>query len=400
MNSTTILTIDPHMTLQRDTYESPEQQSCENPNSPHEESSQSLEHVPETADRSGCEDAVIIPVPPDIDSLIKSFEMIFQLQQRSEEIRYLLEKIDHVLLTSRSASDLALRIVKILKEEFDLAAVQILFRDDHPIASKFAWSTPVGVGLIPPDLMDAEELFSEDPFVLDDPSGPLAHSLFGDPALPLSSATVATLSANGHELGLLCLGSSDPGRYWCGMNTELIASLATKISLGILNAWDHETRMRDALLACGEGPYTEAFFLEYLQKELNRSWRTLTPFSLMALEWHPHAEGCSPAREQVVALVQSNLRSEDIVAESESGNLWVLLPHTNIEHAKAVGERLSDRVREEFQDRGVLSAGITQFSRYAGVASALLRQAERALAEARGANDSPVVAHPLDEVIS
>lgn len=400
MDSVPNLTIGADTTLQRDIYESHEQRSCEKSSSPRRESSQGLEHILGAPDCSGCEDAVIIPVPTDIKSLIKSFEMVFQLQQRSEEIRHLLEKVDRVLLTSRSTSDLVLRMVAILKEEFDLTAVQILFRDDHPIASKFAWNTPLGVGLIPPDLMDTAELFSEDPFVLDDPSGPLAHSLFGDPALPLSSATVATLSANGHELGLLCLGSSDPGRYWCGMNTELIASLATKVSLGILNAWDHETRLRDALLAREEGLYTEAFFLEYLQKELNRSWRTLTPFSLMALEWSAHAQACGPAGDEVVALVQRNLRSEDIVAESESGKLWVLLPHTSIEHAKAIGERLSNRFREELHERADFYTGITQFSRYAGVASALVRQAEQALAEARCANAPLVVALPLDEVVS
>lgn len=329
--------------------------------------------------------------------LLKSFDMIFQLQQRSEEIRCLLEKIDRALLISRSPSRLITQLVTILEDEFELAAVQILFRPDHPVATAFLWSSLSAVGTIPEELLDAEDIFSEDPFVLDDPSGSLAHRLFGERAILLSSATVANLSCDGQLLGLLCLGSQDPDRYRGGMRTDLIATLAEKISLGILNAWDHEKRFRDAMVGSVEGLYTEAFFLEFLQKKFNLSWRTQAVFSLMALSWHTNPQRFQSPLEKVARLVTRNVRSSDLVAIGSTVKLWVLLPHTSMEQAHPIAERLRGLADHAFKGQVRLAAGITAFSRGAPVASTLLGQAHTALAQALTDVNPAIVARALDE---
>ncbi len=192
--------------------------------------------------------------------LIKSFDMIFQLHQRSEEIRSHLENIDGLLLKSRTLAGLAQRLTDALESEFDLKAARILLRHDHPIAEVLKWAAPRGIGIIPPRFIEHESLFPCGPFVLDDPNGDLSCNLFGEAAPLLASAVAANLCVDGEELGLLCLGSDDPDRYCGGMNTELIASLADKITLGIQNAWDHECRAHESLMGCTDGIYTSPFF--------------------------------------------------------------------------------------------------------------------------------------------
>ena len=133
------------------------------------------------------------PQDNEASHLLRSFDMIFQLHQRSEEIRSHLAKIDHILLTSRSVAALTDRVVGVLEQEFDLVSARILLREDHPVASSLKWASSSGSGILPPEFLANESLIVADPFVLDDPSGDLAHALFGDSASLVSSAAVANL---------------------------------------------------------------------------------------------------------------------------------------------------------------------------------------------------------------
>ncbi len=99
--------------------------------------------------------------------------------------------------------------------------------------SAFPW------GIIPGHFL-ANESVTSDPFILDDPSGDLAQTLFEEAAGVMGSAAVAYLCVDQQEVGPALLGSSDPRRYCGDMNTDLIAALAEKLALGIKNAWDHE----------------------------------------------------------------------------------------------------------------------------------------------------------------
>ena len=321
--------------------------------------------------------------------LIRSFDMIFQLHQRSEEIRSHLDHIDRLLLKSRTLEGLVQRLIAALEGEFDLTAARILFRQDHPVAEIFKWAAPIGTGITPPGFIERESLFPSGPFVLDDPNGDLSRSLFGEAASLLCSAVAANLCVDGNELGLLCLGSDDPNRYCGGMNTDLIASLADKIALGIQNAWDHEIRDRKSLVGCVEGIYCESFFREYLAKEFHRSWRSRNVFSLMALSWT--SSPTDRSFEEVAEQIRAQLRSSDVVAEDDSARLWILLPDTDANGASVVAERLSRGVIEEFDQEVMLHFGITAFSREATSVPTLLNRAQAALTEAVESESSSIV---------
>jgi uncharacterized protein YigA (DUF484 family)/GGDEF domain-containing protein len=329
------------------------------------------------------------PAEEEDSRLIRSFDMIFQLHQRSEEIRAHLENIDRLLLESRTLAGLVEGLTAALEGEFDLAAARILFRHDHPAAEIFKMAAPSGSGIIPRRFIENESLFPSGPFVLDDPNGELSQSLFGEAAPLLCSAIAANLCVDGDELGLLCLGSEDPNRYCGGMNTDLIASLADKIALGIQNAWDHECRAQNAVAGCALGIYSEPFFREYLAKEFNRSWRTRNVFSLLALSWTgcPEVESVAQIAEQILAQV----RSSDVVAEGDSLRLWILLPETDLDGARVVAERLSQCMTDKFDEGVALHCGITAFSKDTTALPILVSRAQAALKEAEKAQNSTIV---------
>lgn len=329
----------------------------------------------------------------DNEALLRSFDMIFELHQRSEEIRRSLDRIDKLLLTSRTVVGLVETLTETLRSDMDLIAARILFMDDHAVARAFEGQEAGHV--ISRSFSENESLFHGEPYILNDPSGDLGELLFGDEAHLVASAAVANLCTGTEEMGLLCLGSEDPHRYCGGMNTELIAALADKIALGLRNAWDHETRVRKALMAEVDGVYSEAFLKEYLTKEFHRSWRTYRTFSLIAVAWGFSYAMESPATPELVSLIKSNLRSADVLAEGETVNLWVLLPDTNLEGARTAAARVVQCVGEHSGSSAQLYAGVTAFSRDAVTMHKLMHQAKIALAQAMEADNDRVIAMPI-----
>lgn len=347
------------------------------------------------ASTANCPPSSTVGEGPDDSNLLRSFETIFQLQQRSDEIRSQLDHIDRVLLESRTVAGLTERLILTLQSEFEVSAARILIREDHPIASFLQWSAPTGVSTLPHEFFLNQESLFQDPLVLHDLSGELGFILFDAVAAELNSAVVVPLGPADDELGLLCLGSIDPSRYHEGMNTDLIASLAEKTFLGIANAWDHETSVREALMGPVEGLYSRAFFLEYLQKQFNGAWRNRSAFSLMAVSWRPSSSTSTEYVADISELVVKNLRSADLAASGDTVPLWVLLPHTDLEAARHVADRLTDVISERYEDFLCLHFGITEFSREAAVMPMLLKQASTALSEAEQAEGHSIVARRL-----
>jgi uncharacterized protein YigA (DUF484 family) len=323
--------------------------------------------------------------------ILRSFDMLFRVHQRSEELRGTLEKIDRVLIISRTVVGLVHRVIEIMQTEMDLISVRFLFREDHPIGDAFYFEVPPGIGTIPQALDEHEQLFQSDPYVLDEPYGPLARCLFGDASAFVASAAVASLRVEHEHLGLICLGSDDPDRYCGGINTDLIATLAEKMALGIKNAWDHECVDRRSLMGWTDGAYTESFFREYVRKEFYRSWRRHSVFAVMALSWRQTQDCPSSFHGDVMSLVQSQVRASDVVAEGETVKLWLLLPETGMDGARCAAERIKLALHGSFGDRLRSAIGITEFSRDAAVMSMLMNHARLALNEATDGEGDGIV---------
>jgi uncharacterized protein YigA (DUF484 family) len=334
---------------------------------------------------------------PNTVELLKSFDMLFRLHQRSEDIRSYLDKIDRILLTARSVSALAGQVVEALERDLDLAAVRIHFPEDGPFAALLQWSPPRGVMLSDSCFPENGGLPDAGPFVLDDPSGDLAESLFSDAAHLVASAAVAPLFAHGRELGMLCLGSEDPLRYCGGMNTDLIASLANKIALGIMNARDHERRGTEAFTTEVEGVVTDSFLHLILEREFDRAWRYGRPFTVAAIRALSFSPDPPPSTERLAALLKKDIRSSDLIAADREEILTLLLPETTATLAVRIVDRLRTSLRAEFSDGIELCAGITEFSQSAPVAAIILNEARAALSRASEPPAGPTLVSTVPE---
>jgi uncharacterized protein YigA (DUF484 family) len=331
----------------------------------------------------------------DREDLLRSFDLLFQLHQRAEDVRNHIEAIDHLLLNSRTVAGLAREVARSLAQNLDLAAVRLLFRREHELHAPLLWDPPEGVGFLPSGFLENEGPTDTGPFILEDASGELAFQLFGNAAFTVCSAAVAPLCLDGREFGLLCLGSDDPLRYCGGMNTDVIASLAAKISLGLKNAADHEKRSFEALMGPVELVYSEVFFREALNREFDRAWRHRTAFSVMLIGWRGNAEqGSGPEECDVMTLLRRNIRSSDIVAEADGPSLWVLAPETNEPGARCLAERLIEEALKAFGDKLTLFCGVAEFSRLAATPSDITARARLALTAAEF-GDTRVVTLPV-----
>jgi uncharacterized protein YigA (DUF484 family)/GGDEF domain-containing protein len=331
---------------------------------------------PHMHDAGFCERTIL---SDDFDSqrVAESLEKIVRAQNRLEQVRLSLEEVSHIALACRTVAGFIESVTRHLEGSLDLVAVKVLLVHDQDISEIFRRSTPYGGGIVSGDLA---RLSGESPFFLDSASDAL-QALFGDAAGIVASAAISHLMDGQRPFGVLCLGSGDPQRYSNIKSTVLIQALTEKISLGLLNALDHENAGRSLWLTNVKGGlYNEIFFREYLQKEFNRSCRSGKPFTLMAVSWRNGDDGAFSA-EELMDLFRRNARAGDVAAQGESVGLWLLLPETESAVGEKIAERLVSLCKVVFPETAV-NIGITEFSKTAAATSVLLNRAQEALEEA------------------
>lgn len=333
--------------------------------------------------------------PHQIAGLIRSFETLFHLQQKSDELRVHLEHIDTILIEARELPELIERVTDALERSFNLVAARVLFHREHPIAHTIELRRPLGGGLMPEHLIDADDVRYAEPFILDDPSGLLARGLFGHLVAGIGSATVASLRCEQDVFGVLCLAGSDPGQYCGGTDTAIVASLADRISRAILKTWDHEHRLHGGILSHLECLYSESFFMEALRWECRRAWRYGHPFHVLVLSWRTAEPSKPVSPSEIRCLIRTNLRSSDLPADFAGDRVAVILPHTCPDDVHSAFDRLAATIGETFEDEVVLLGGAACFSRKLRGPSHLLYSACEALAKAQ-----PKSSHHLEHAES
>ncbi len=332
----------------------------------------------------------LLDEPVDYEYLLRSFDMVFRLHQRSEEIRALLQDVDDIILTARVVGDLADNLMAALKNHLAVPSVRILFKEGSA-AALLARAGQLGRDhILSAECFDTMGLSQAGCFILDEPEGQLGQALFGDQGPPVRSAIAALLASDGEEMGLLALGSDDPGRYCGGTNAELVGCLARKISLGLANAVDHEKRLARALRGPADGLYSPSFFHEYLHKEFQRAWRYHSVFAIGAVTWQV-AGAWGPSSHELAELLTTHLRCSDIAAEDGDHGYWILMPDTPIDRAVTALRRLAHWTEERFGEGAVLYAGVAEFSRAALVPSTIAETALQARKTAELYRDHQIV---------
>ena len=324
----------------------------------------------------------------DQEGILHSFDMVFRLQQRSHEMLHCVEALDDSVLNARSVLELGAGTTEILERRLDLVAARLLFWADHAITVALRPFHHPCIGVVPEHLFEHECFTSTDPFIIDDPSGALCQSIFGDSAMLMGHVLLASLAIDGEDYGILCLGSAASTQYMGGMNESLVASIARKLTLGIRSAWAHECastlRAPHADINIGG----ESFFEEILHHQFQSALRHGKNFSLMAISWSsPDTNRISD--NDITLFLRKNLRSSDVLARSEEHGLWALLPETDAAGSGYAAERLQALCRDYSSGPILLKMGITEFTDSAPHPASLMAEAEYALhlAEESGRRD-------------
>lgn len=208
-------------------------------------------------------------------------------------------------------------------------------------------------------------------------------------------------------LGVMNCSRSDKGAFSAD-DIRLLTLVANQIALAVENAQlytkTHELAVRDELT----GLYNRRHFQEVMQMEWKRATRFKRPLSLIMVDidhfkefndtfGHLHGDG---VLKLITTLLIKNLREVDMIARFGGEEFVVLLPDTDKEGARVVGEKLRRFVEtQRFEDNHreimplTISAGISCFPADAHEMDDLVDHADVALYEAKDRGRNRIVAY-------
>jgi len=184
---------------------------------------------------------------------------------------------------------------------------------------------------------------------------PTHQSLFNSTSGVIASVALLPLTRHGELIGSLHFGSADPGRYAAGCGTDFLERLTEIIAICLENALSQEQLkllgMTDALT----GVSNRRYFDHRCQIEVSQSRRQRRPLVCMLLDIdkfkrindsYGHQTG-DEALMSTAAAIQSQLRAGDTLARFGGEEFVVLLPHTDMHHARQIAERIRCCIAEK-----------------------------------------------------
>ena len=211
------------------------------------------------------------------------------------------------------------------------------------------------------------------------------------------------MMAHGETLGLLTVQTTrdqnDESVFGSDESIEQLAkTLAEQASLALANLKLREVLRTQSIRDPLTNLYNRRYMEESLDRELSRAVRKHTPLSLMLIDvdhfkrfndTFGHEAGDIVLRS-LGHLLQSQLRSEDIVCRFGGEEFVVILPDAPLDGARQRGEQLREATKElitEFRGqtlgRVTLSIGISTFPAHGGTGATLVEAADAALYRAK-----------------
>jgi diguanylate cyclase (GGDEF)-like protein len=153
-------------------------------------------------------------------------------------------------------------------------------------------------------------------------------------------------------VGSLNLGSLRPDRFTPGMATNFIEWLAAVASVCLENVANNERLKHIGLTDALTGVHNRRYFEQRLREEVDRALRKGSPLSCLLVDLdhfkrvndrHGHLIGDVVLRE-VSEQIKDQLRLSDAMARYGGEEFAVLLVQTNAITARAIAERIRERI--------------------------------------------------------
>jgi diguanylate cyclase (GGDEF)-like protein/putative nucleotidyltransferase with HDIG domain len=168
------------------------------------------------------------------------------------------------------------------------------------------------------------------------------------PLLPDSLAAIALPVFYAEQLhGILCIESSVPTDF-SEEEVLLLRTLADLIAGALHNALSFQKAQEQAITDGLTGVKTHRFFMEALSAEWKRSTRAGRAFALVLMDldrfkfvndFYGHLEG-DLVLQRVGHILETNCRRSDVVARYGGDEFVILMPETNMEHARQLASKL------------------------------------------------------------
>ncbi|MCC7082836.1 MAG: sensor domain-containing diguanylate cyclase [Burkholderiales bacterium] len=167
-----------------------------------------------------------------------------------------------------------------------------------------------------------------------------------------SSVAILPLTRWGQLVGSLNLGSLRPDRFAPGMATHFIEWLAAVASVCLENVANNERLKHIGLTDALTGVHNRRYFEQRLREEVDRALRKGSPLSCLLVDLdhfksvndrYGHLIGDAVLRE-VAEQIKDQLRLSDAMARYGGEEFAVLLVQTNVIAARAIAERIRERI--------------------------------------------------------
>ena len=220
----------------------------------------------------------------------------------------------------------------------------------------------------------------------------------------IRSIAVLPLRRRGKTIGVFCCASEDSTRFKAHLSSDFLQRLSFIIAVCIENAINLEILKQSSLTDPLTQVHNRRFFDERLPEELTRRDRSKTAISCVFLDIdlfksvndnYGHGVGDDVLR-QVAKIIQSVLRTHDILARYGGEEFVALLPETPNEEGLLVAERIVSAVNKSPVMIGKnlvlkisLSAGVStlmtdeHYEDIQALGSRLISMADQALYEAK-----------------
>lgn len=257
------------------------------------------------------------------------------------------------LLNAASLPDLLDGLVRRLPASDGLDAATLVLDDpQHELRHLL-----LGDGVSPANLADvvfADSVLALAPQAraLDRPwLGPFAaadHGLLFPGRRTLGSVALLPLKRGERLVGMLNLGSRDPGRFTRDHATDFLAHLAAIVGFCIESAANRARLVRAGLTDYLTGWHNRRFLQLRLREELARAQRQGSALSLLMLDLDQFKQindGCGhlagdEALREVAARVESQVRASDTAARFGGDEFAVLMPGADAAQAGRLAERI------------------------------------------------------------
>ena len=182
------------------------------------------------------------------------------------------------------------------------------------------------------------------------------QNLFNAPLGAISSVALLPLARQGELIGSLHFGSASPDRYTGDYGTDFLERLAEVVAICLESALARERLKLVGLTDGLTGVHNRRYFEHRCPVEISQARRYKHPLACMFLDidkfkvindTHGHQTGDIVLRS-IASEIQAQLRTGDTIARYGGEEFVVLLPQSELHHARQIAERIRGSIEEKY----------------------------------------------------